>query len=115
VSADPANAALVYRALAEFGAPLDDVSEADLTDKSKFFRFGREPVQFDVMPGVPGINFDEAWARRISGVIDELTGLEANVASSEDLIASKLASGRLQGLADVEAIRKAAKAKTSTP
>jgi hypothetical protein len=67
-------------------------------------------MQFDVMPGVLGINFEEAWERRISGVIDEVTGLEAHVVSREDLIAAKLASGRLQDLADVDAIRRAAKA-----
>jgi predicted nucleotidyltransferase len=110
VSSDPANAALVHKALAEFGAPLAEVSEADLTDESKFFRFGREPVQFDVMPGVLGINFEQAWERRISGVIDEVTGLQAHIVSREDLIAAKLASGRLQDLADVDAIRRAAKA-----
>jgi hypothetical protein len=37
-----------------------------------------------------------------------MTGLKADFISAEDLIASKLASGRPQDLADADAIRKAA-------
>jgi hypothetical protein len=40
-------------------------------------------------------------------VIDTATGLKANFISADDLIASKLASGRPQDLADADAIRKA--------
>jgi hypothetical protein len=40
-------------------------------------------------------------------VIDAKTGLKAFFISSADLVAAKLASGRPQDLADVDAIRKA--------
>ena len=40
-------------------------------------------------------------------VVDTATGLKANFISADDLIASKLASGRPQDLADADAIRKA--------
>jgi hypothetical protein len=40
-------------------------------------------------------------------VIDTATGQKANFISAEDLITSKLASGRPQDLADADAIRKA--------
>jgi hypothetical protein len=46
--------------------------------------------------------------RRIDDVIDPASGLQASFISREDLIAAKLASGRPQDLADVDAIRKAA-------
>ncbi len=59
------------------------------------------------MPSLPGVDFDMAWERRIAGVIDEVTGLTAFFISKDDLIASKLAAGRPQDLADVSAIRKA--------
>ena len=51
------------------------------------------------------MNFDEAWARRVEGVIDAKSGLTAFFISKSDLIASKLAAGRLRDLADVEEIR----------
>jgi hypothetical protein len=41
-------------------------------------------------------------------VVDTATGLKANFISADDLIDSKLASGRPQDLADADAIRKAA-------
>jgi hypothetical protein len=51
---------------------------------------------------------DAAWERRIEDVIDAASGLKANFISRDDLIAAKLAAGRPQDLADVDAIKKAA-------
>ena len=105
IKADPANAKATYAALASFGAPLSNVTVDDLADARKFFRFGSEPVAVDILPGIDGVNFDEAWARRVEGVIDAKSGLTAFFISKSDLIASKLAAGRLRDLADVEEIR----------
>jgi hypothetical protein len=60
------------------------------------------------MPGVDGIEFDAAWDRRVDGVIDPKSGLTGASISKDDLIAAKLAAGRLPDLADVEDIREAA-------
>lgn len=53
------------------------------------------------------MNFEEAWERRVEGLIDPTTGQKAFFISKEDLIASKLAAGRMRDLADVEEIREA--------
>jgi hypothetical protein len=66
------------------------------------------PVIVDILPEIAGVDFDAAWARRVEAVVDPVSGLKANFISADDLIASKLASGRPQDLADVDAIRKAA-------
>ena len=108
IQADPANAQATYAALADFGAPLEGIRPEDFADHSSFFRFGREPHGFDFLPSIPGVDFDAAWERRVETVVDAATGLKANFISAEDLVASKLASGRAQDLADAEAIRKAA-------
>ena len=97
----------MYEALASFGAPLEGISVADLSDRKKFFRIGREPVAVDILPEIEGVNFDRAWERRVEAVIDGQRGLKAFFISSDDLVASKLASGRPQDIADVAAIRKA--------
>jgi hypothetical protein len=107
VKADPENAKSIFAALNSFGAPLQDFTIEDLADTTKFIRFGREPVAVDVLPTIDGVNFDEAWARRVTGVIDVATGLTASFISKEDLVASKMAAGRLRDLADVEEIREA--------
>jgi len=108
IKADAANAQATYAALAAFGAPLQDLRPDDFADRSSFFRFGREPRGVDILPSIPGVDFDAAWQRRVESVIDPATGLKANFISADDLIASKLASGRPQDLADAEAVRKAA-------
>jgi hypothetical protein len=55
------------------------------------FRMGREPVAIDILPEIPGVDFDRAWERRIEG------GLKAYFISRDDLVSAKLAAGRPQG------------------
>lgn len=107
VRADPANAKAIYAALEAFGAPLSGIAPEDLSNPGKFIRFGREPVAVDILPGIDGVSFDEAWERRVEGTIDSSTGLKAFFISKADLIASNLAAGRTRDLADVEDIRDA--------
>lgn len=121
IKADSANAQATYDALADFGAPLQGIRPEDFAERGSFFRFGREPRSFDILPDIPGVDFDAAWKRRVDGVIDAKTGLKAHFISRDDLIAAKLAAARPQDLADVDALRKAAesqrprRAKKKTP
>jgi hypothetical protein len=109
IKADHENAKATYAALAQFGTPLQGIRPEHFTDPNSFFRFGREPKGFDILPAIPGVDFDAAWERRVETVVDTATGLKANFISADDLIASKLASGRPQDIADADAIRKATK------
>jgi hypothetical protein len=113
--ADSENAKAIHAALDVFGAPLQGIRPDDFTDRDSFFRFGRDPKGFDILPAIPGVDFDAAWERRVEIVVDTATGLKANFISAEDLIASKLASGRPQDLADADAIRKAAESQGPKP
>jgi hypothetical protein len=70
IKADPDTAQAVYAALAEFGAPLTGVGPEDFVDPNIFFRFGREPQGFDILPSIPGADFDAAWKSRIKVVIE---------------------------------------------
>ena len=107
VKADAENARALFGALAQFGAPLQGLTSADFAEQGPFFRMGREPVGVDILTARPGVEFDEAWQHRIEDVVDAATGLQAFFLSKNDLIAAKLASGRPQDLADVDAIRRA--------
>src|SRR5580658_1100775 len=115
IKADPANALALYAALAEFGAHLGGLRPEELADRGNFFRFGRDPRGFDILPDLPGVDFDAAWERRVEGVIDAATGLKAFFISKDDLIAAKLASGRTRDLADVEDIRAASQSIETAP
>ena len=117
----PKNAAAVFRALQEFGAPLrtratpdaDPISPTraltakDFEDKGTWFTMGVPPVAIDILPEIAGIAFSAAWKNRVTLVIDDASGLAAHFISRDDLIAAKLAAGRPRDLADVEEIRKA--------
>ena len=93
------NAQAVYRALREFGAPLADLTEADFTQEGYFYQMGVPPVRVDILMGIPGVVFAEAWPRRMEVDFD---GLLVSFISRQDLIAAKRAAGRPQDLLDVE-------------
>jgi hypothetical protein len=107
IKADLVNALAVYAALADFGVALQGIRPEEFADRNSFFRFGRDPRSFDILPDLPGVDFDDAWERRVEGVIDAESGLKAFFISKDDLIAAKLASGRPQDLADVSAVQEA--------
>jgi hypothetical protein len=62
-------------------------------------RFGAPPCQVDVLPGIPGVEFEACWPNRLEVLVEEGSALSANVISAKDLIAAKIASGREQDLA----------------
>ncbi len=98
----PENAKAVYRALAQFGAPLQGMTEADLVDGT-VFQIGQEPDRINILQRIDGVTFDEAWANRVEGKIDG--EVPASVISRDDLIRNKVANGREQDLLDVKKLR----------
>jgi hypothetical protein len=113
IKPDAENAAAVYAALTKFGAPVEGLGPEDFIEKGKFFRMGTPPVMVDILPEISGVDFDAAWQRRVAVTIDVQTGLTAEFISDADLIAAKLAAGRPQDLADVDALKKAKSRGTS--
>lgn len=107
VSPDKANLEAVYDALLQFGAPLKDGDRTQFLKPGSYFRLGAPPNQFDIFPGIPGVQFEACWTRHVEVPVDAESDLCAYVISAEDLIAAKIASGREQDLADVQAIRRA--------
>jgi hypothetical protein len=55
------------------------------------------------MPKISGVEFEEAWRRRVDVRIDD--DLSVPFISREDLLVAKLAAGRAQDLIDVDALR----------
>lgn len=103
VRAAPSNASRIVDALRAFGAPLNDVTVSDFSEPGITFQIGVEPVRIDIITEIDGLDFEGAWSRRLTKEID---GLSLPVISAPDLIANKKATGRLQDLADVEALEK---------
>lgn len=101
VNPAPQNAAKVWRALGRFGAPLDRLSVGDFSNTETFVQFGVAPSRIDILTSIPGLAFAEAYAARITPILD---GLPVSTLSRDDLVASKRAAGRPQDLADVARI-----------
>lgn len=74
VRPDAANAGRVLTALRQSGAPLQDLSEQDLTEPGLIFRIGVESLRIDVITAIDGIEFDEAWRAPLDGGIRRTTG-----------------------------------------
>ena len=94
----PDNAARTLRALAAFGAPLSDLSIEDLTRPDTVFQMGVPPARIDILSGITGVDFADAWDRRVTVRLAEG---EVAVLSKADFIANKAAVGRPKDLADM--------------
>lgn len=103
VRATPENARRVWRALVAFGAPLDELTEADLTTLGVVYQIGRAPNRIDLLTSITGVEFDVAWERRVTA---ELEGRSIPILGKAELIANKKAVGRLRDLADVEELER---------
>jgi hypothetical protein len=95
------NGTRVLSALAEFGAPLSNFDPARFADPRTLIILGRDPFRIDILTDLAGITFDEAWAKRTCVTLD---GQVIPLIDVDDLIKNKRAVGRLQDLADVEAL-----------
>ena len=101
VDATEANAARIMRALAEFGAPLQDVGEEDFARPGIVFQIGVPPGRIDIVTELTGLSFDDAWVSRESGRFGELT---VDFIGREAFIRNKRATGRAKDLGDLEGL-----------
>ncbi len=98
LDAAPANAARVYAALREFGAPLESLREEDLSAQNLVFQMGVAPGRIDLLTSLTGVDFTDAWERRELG---ELGGVPVSFIGRDDLVRNKRSLGRPRDLADV--------------
>lgn len=104
IATDQNNATSVYKALKEFGAPLQNLTSKDFSQKGYFYQMGSPPLRVDIMMSIPGVEFDQAWENR---EVVELGDLKIYFISRSDLIRSKEASGRSQDKIDVDKLKEA--------
>ena len=103
IDPEAANVALVWVALASFGAPLGDLSRDDLTRPGTIFQIGHPPNRIDLLTRLEGLSFAEAWEGRASGAYGDQP---VWFLSRRDLIRNKRSLGRHQDLADVEVLER---------
>ena len=101
VRPDAETAPKVYRVLADFGAPLHDLTVDDLATPGMVFQIGVEPSRIDILTAITGVAFDDAWENRL---FIELDDIKLNVIGRDDLIVNKRACGRPKDIADAETL-----------
>jgi hypothetical protein len=101
VDPTPWNAPRVMGALAAFGAPLGDVTEADFARPGVVFQIGVPPGRIDILTELTGLTFQEAWPGRESGRFGELT---VDFIGRDAFIRNKRATGRSRDLGDIEGL-----------
>jgi hypothetical protein len=103
IDATTDNADRVWRALAQFGAPLEDLSigREDLTRKDVVVQLGLPPNRIDILTGVTGLKFESAWANHVEDVLE---GVRVPVLGLAELIANKRATGRDKDRVDVKGL-----------
>ena len=99
----PENARKIMCALMRFGAPLSDLSEDDFIAPDLVVQLGVEPCRIDLLTGIDGVGFDEAWQNKVNITVDDL---EIYVLSKEDLLRNKVATGRDKDQYDIAWLEK---------
>lgn len=95
------NLARVRSALTAFGAPPNVVEAIDQMKPDDIVWMGSPPVRVDILQRIPGLAFEEAYARRVDTTWNEVP---VAVIGRADLIIAKRAAGRPQDLLDAEAL-----------
>jgi hypothetical protein len=103
VDATPDNARRVLRALKTFGAPLHDLTEADLASPDVVFQIGLPPRRIDILTSITGVDFDEAWPDRAEVSYGDV---RCGVIGRDALIRNKTLLGRPKDLLDVDLLRR---------
>jgi hypothetical protein len=99
VNPAPENASRVLKALIAFGARLFDLTVADLTKNDTVFQIGQDPCRIDILTGITGVTWNEAWVNRLN---IEIEGISLSVLGRDEFVKNKRAVGRPRDRIDLE-------------
>lgn len=99
------NAKRVWSALKKFGAPVTSakLTPKDLTNPVMVYQIGMPPVRIDIMMGIAGISFSEAWEHKQKSPFGKET---INIIGLKDLIKAKSSSSRRKDKDDLSKLSK---------
>lgn len=103
VWADPTNSERILAALRDFGFGDVGLTSSDFQKPGAIIQLGSEPQRIDILTSATGLDFADAYEHRIHVSID---GVDVPFISLDDLKKNKSSTGRLQDLADVEALER---------
>lgn len=100
---DEENAEKLLDVLAAFGFSAAGIKKDDLLRPDYVIQLGRAPNRIDLLTGISGVSFDEAWNSRGS---DDISGTAVYFLSRDLLIKNKVTANRSKDRADVEVLQK---------
>lgn len=103
VARDEENADKLMDVLQAFGFGAAGIKKDDLLRPDFVIQLGRAPNRIDLLTGISGVTFNEAWSGRQSG---DISGTTVYFLSRDLLIKNKLAANRPKDRADVEVLEK---------
>lgn len=106
INPNPENAKKVYEALSKFGAPIRNLTVNDLCNPEMVYQMGIEPNRIDVIMGLSGLRFTQAWKNKKKIKFDDLP---LYIIDLNDLIRNKKACGRQKDFIDLEQLNLAKK------
>jgi hypothetical protein len=101
VDPTPDNAGRVMRALRDFGAPIDQISESDFAAPGVIYQMGVAPGRIDVLTDLSGLTFEDAWPGHVNR---QFGGITVPVIGLAEFIRNKRATGRAKDLGDIEGL-----------
>jgi hypothetical protein len=99
VSNQSENAQRVLVVLKEFGFGSLNITLSDLTDEKMVIQLGHEPNRIDLLMGISGVSFEEAWQNKLT---TDYEGITLNFLSLSDLRKNKSATGRDEDKIDLK-------------
>ncbi|HXQ20330.1 MAG TPA: hypothetical protein VN812_01565 [Candidatus Acidoferrales bacterium] len=100
------NAERLMAAVQTFGAPLFGLTIEDLLRSDTVFQIGVAPNRIDILTGITGVGFEEAWPNRLTVTIDDRV---VPVIGLAELVRNKAAAGRPKDQADLIWLRERTK------
>jgi hypothetical protein len=106
-----ANARQLRAALVAFGFGAVAPSVQELARRDRVFMLGRKPWRIDVLTGIDGVSFREAWAGRVEA---DFVARPLFVIGRAALLKNKRAAGRTKDLLDVALLEESRAPKRAT-
>ena len=97
------NADRVMRCLLKFGFGSLDIHAEDLLSSGKVIQLGIQPNRIDLLTGISGVTFEDAWATSQHG---ELERVPTRFIGRAALLRNKECAGRAKDIGDAEELRK---------
>jgi predicted nucleotidyltransferase len=97
------NAISLMEVIQDFGFGGTGIERADFQQPDYVIQLGRAPNRIDLLTGISGVSFEEAWANRVTASI---SGLDVAIISRKHLIQNKRAANRAKDRADIELLEK---------